>query len=570
MKNTFMGLVGLLFFSTVSYGQVGVGTLTPEQSSQLDVTATNKGILIPRIKLTQISSQAPVVGTAAVSLLVYNTQSINDVTPGFYYWNGVKWVRIISKDEIGNFQETVTTLVNNGNGTYTYSSEDGKITTVEVAKDVKSYQTLTSLVYNSSTQVLTYKDENEKSHEITLEGLTGPQGLPGKDGQVGTAAGAGAPGDRGSQGYPGEGVNIYTDNSTGDVYVQNADGTWTKINGENGENGKNGQVGLAGGNGAPGDKGSQGYPGEGVNIYTDNSTGDVYVQNADGTWTKINGENGENGKNGQVGLAGGNGAPGDKGSQGYPGEGVNVYTDNSTGDVYVQNADGTWTKINGENGKDGIDGKDGQVGTAAGSGAPGVAGTPGAPGKDINIYTDIITGIVYVQNSDGTWTPINGKDGQVGTASGAGAPGDRGSQGYPGEGVNIYTDNSTGDVYVQNADGTWTKINGENGENGKNGQVGLAGGNGAPGDKGSQGYPGEGVNIYTDNSTGDVYVQNADGTWTKINGENGENGKNGQVGLAGGNGAPGDKGSQGYPGEGVNVYTDNSTGDVYVQNADGT
>ena len=183
IKNTFLGLVGTLLISTVSYSQVGVGTLNPDQSAQLDVTATNKGMLIPRIKLTQISSQAPVLGTAAVSLLVYNTQTINDVTPGFYYWNGIKWVRIINRDEIDKFKETITTLVNNGNGTYTYSSEDGKTTVVEIAKDIKSYQTLTSLIYNPVSQILTYKDEDEKVHEITLSGLAGPKGLPGIDGK---------------------------------------------------------------------------------------------------------------------------------------------------------------------------------------------------------------------------------------------------------------------------------------------------------------------------------------------------------------------------------------------------
>ncbi|OXA93363.1 hypothetical protein B0A62_14065, partial [Flavobacterium hydatis] len=185
LKETFLGLAGLLLFSTASYSQVGIGTLNPEQSSQLDVTATNKGMLVPRIKLTQTGLQAPVLGTAAVSLLVYNTQTINDVTPGFYYWNGVKWVRIVSKDEIDNFKETITTLINNGNGTYTYSNEDGKTTTIDIAGNVKTHETLTSLNYNSVTKVLTYKDEDEKLHEIILTGLRGAPGLPGADGANG-------------------------------------------------------------------------------------------------------------------------------------------------------------------------------------------------------------------------------------------------------------------------------------------------------------------------------------------------------------------------------------------------
>lgn len=52
-----------------------------------------KGILIPRVALTQTTSNAPVGASVATSLLVYNTATVNDVTPGFYYWDGTQWVR---------------------------------------------------------------------------------------------------------------------------------------------------------------------------------------------------------------------------------------------------------------------------------------------------------------------------------------------------------------------------------------------------------------------------------------------------------------------------------------------
>jgi len=52
--------------------------------------------LIPRIALTQTTSPSPVTSPAQ-SLLVYNTATINDVTPGYYYWDGSKWVRLLSE-----------------------------------------------------------------------------------------------------------------------------------------------------------------------------------------------------------------------------------------------------------------------------------------------------------------------------------------------------------------------------------------------------------------------------------------------------------------------------------------
>lgn len=52
-----------------------------------------KGLLIPRVALTQTSSNSPIGAGIATSLLVFNTATINDVTPGYYYWDGSQWVR---------------------------------------------------------------------------------------------------------------------------------------------------------------------------------------------------------------------------------------------------------------------------------------------------------------------------------------------------------------------------------------------------------------------------------------------------------------------------------------------
>jgi hypothetical protein len=76
---------------------VGINTPTPDASAVLDVKATDKGILIPRVALSSTSIAAPVVAPLT-SLLIYNTAtsgvSPNDVKPGYYYWDGVKWVGI--------------------------------------------------------------------------------------------------------------------------------------------------------------------------------------------------------------------------------------------------------------------------------------------------------------------------------------------------------------------------------------------------------------------------------------------------------------------------------------------
>lgn len=80
-------------------GATGVGTSLP--NALLDVNATDNGILIPRVALTSLLVQAPIVnpqgGVLPTSTMVYNTAtagvSPNNVSPGFYYWNTSRWAR---------------------------------------------------------------------------------------------------------------------------------------------------------------------------------------------------------------------------------------------------------------------------------------------------------------------------------------------------------------------------------------------------------------------------------------------------------------------------------------------
>jgi len=71
----------------------------PDASAMLDVSSTNTGMLIPRVALTASNAATPIT-TPATSLLVYNTATAgtapNNVTPGFYYWNGSAWIAILA------------------------------------------------------------------------------------------------------------------------------------------------------------------------------------------------------------------------------------------------------------------------------------------------------------------------------------------------------------------------------------------------------------------------------------------------------------------------------------------
>jgi hypothetical protein len=85
-------LFALLLMATVTItkaqNNVGVNTTTPDPSAALDVTSTDKGMLVPRMT----EAQKTAIATPATGLLVYQT----DATAGFYYYNGTAWVSFSS------------------------------------------------------------------------------------------------------------------------------------------------------------------------------------------------------------------------------------------------------------------------------------------------------------------------------------------------------------------------------------------------------------------------------------------------------------------------------------------
>lgn len=72
---------------------VGIGTTTPNTSAILDVTSTNKGMLVPRLTTTQMNA----IASPANGLLVYNTDST-----AFAYRSGTSWVYLEGKSNASN------------------------------------------------------------------------------------------------------------------------------------------------------------------------------------------------------------------------------------------------------------------------------------------------------------------------------------------------------------------------------------------------------------------------------------------------------------------------------------
>jgi hypothetical protein len=101
MKNTLLLLLALIASGIGQAQNIGLGTNTPDNSAMLDIKASDKGILIPRVS----TSGRNAIPGPAKGLLVYDT-----TLSRFYYHTGSVWA------EVGNQPVNWSTAGNTGTG----------------------------------------------------------------------------------------------------------------------------------------------------------------------------------------------------------------------------------------------------------------------------------------------------------------------------------------------------------------------------------------------------------------------------------------------------------------------
>ena len=113
-----MKKVYTLFFAIaivfIAKAQVKIGNnpTTLNINSLLELESTTKGLLIPRIALTTNSTTASPLASHVAGMIIYNTATVGDVVPAFYYNDGAKWVRIAGEGVASTepwFKEATTT-----------------------------------------------------------------------------------------------------------------------------------------------------------------------------------------------------------------------------------------------------------------------------------------------------------------------------------------------------------------------------------------------------------------------------------------------------------------------------
>ena len=163
-------------------GNVGIGTNgAPNSSAVLEVRSASKGLLIPRIALTSATATTPLAAHVA-GMIVYNTATAgtvpNAVSPGFYFNNGTKWVKVADilqadttndgwKDDAANTQISLAYLSNSTTvrpaGTEFVIKDDGRVglgnTSPAYKLDVKGQahadSTISAPNYTATVQAIT-------------------------------------------------------------------------------------------------------------------------------------------------------------------------------------------------------------------------------------------------------------------------------------------------------------------------------------------------------------------------------------------------------------------------------
>lgn len=206
MKKTYIGFAGLslllLLGTQTVQAQQGFGTDKPNKSAAVDIQSSKRGLLIPRVELVETTNQAPIT-KPETSLMVYNQATANDVTPGYYYWDGTKWARFAKQSEI-----TEITLDGDVTGP-TNATVVGKIQGVEVSD-----------TNPTANQVLTLVNGVWTPTTITSSLISDAKGI------IGTGITVGGT-DNGAGSVLKEVTLSITHGEANQVMVTNADGTGT-------------------------------------------------------------------------------------------------------------------------------------------------------------------------------------------------------------------------------------------------------------------------------------------------------------------------------------------------------
>jgi hypothetical protein len=490
---------------------VGIGTNTPDANAILELKATNKGLLVPRLDAAQRTTLAASLSPTQNGLFVYGPD-----TNLFYYWNGASWIPLTLDNDPTN---EVDQFQNYDPITGTLTLTNGSSIIIPPTSGPTGTQGTTGDTGPQGIQGI--------AGPTGAQGNTGAQGITGDTGPQGIAGPTGAQGNTGVAGPTGAQGNTGAQGATGDTGPQGIQGI-AGPTGAQGNTGIAGPTGPQGNTGIAGPTGAQGNTGIAGPTGAQGNTGIAGPTGAQGN----TGIAGPTGAQGNTGIAGPTGAQGNTGIAGPTGAQGNTGIAGPTGAQGNTGIAGP-TGAQGNTGIAGPTGAQGNTGIAGPTGAQGNTGIAGPTGAQGN------TGIAGPTGAQGN-TGIAGPTGPQGNTGAQGATGDTGPQGIQGIAGPTGAQGNTGIAGPTGAQGN----TGIAGPTGAQGNTGIAGPTGAQGNTGIAGPTGAQGNTGIAGPTGDTGPQGNTGA----QGATGDTGAQGNTGIAGPTGGTGPTGSQGLTG----------------------
>ncbi|OCK44393.1 hypothetical protein BA195_06865 [Tenacibaculum soleae] len=472
------------------FSQVGIGTLTPSESSQLEITSNNKGVLIPRVNIDDLNTTAPITSQVVEeSLLVYNTNTVSG--KGFYYWAENKWNRLVDIDKVLNIiathsdNQTITSFFLNNSNILTIEIENGGTATVDLSSLLNRNEVLTgagSPIVNainplSGNLYIDVDNGNLYSSNGSIWISVTEKGVDGADGKT-VLNGIGNPG----RGVGGDN-DFYINTTTNEIFGPKRAGQWglgTSLVGPTGKKGKTVLNGI-------------GNPGRGIggdnDFYINTTTNEIFGPKRAGQWglgTSLVGPVGKKGKTVLNGI-------------GNPGRGVgednDFYINTTTNEIFGPKRAGQWGV--------GVS----LVGAVGASGKTILNGNviPTTEGVDGDFYVNTSTNMFYGPKASGSWGVGVSLVGAVGASgktilNGNVIPTTEGVDG------DFYVNTSTNMFYGPKVSGSWgvgVSLVGAVGASGKT----ILNGNVIPTTEGVDG------DFYVNTSTNMFYGPKVSGSW---------------------------------------------------------